>query len=55
MYRIISWSFNIVCFYQAIKYHHLGFLIAGVAITALLVVAAPLLMAWGDEEVSPPA
>ena len=55
MYRLISWSFDIVCFYQAFKYHHLGFLITGIAITALMLVAAPLLMSLDDKEVSPPA
>ncbi len=56
MYRLISWSFGIVCLYQAIKYHHLGWLVGAIVIAALIFILDPFLnfLAYGDDEVSPP-
>ena len=51
MYRLISWSFNIVLFYQAIIHHRLGFLIGGIVVLVLMVVAAPALMSIGEDDV----
>lgn len=56
MYRLLSWTLNIVLFYQGIVQHKLSFLVSGIVVLALMVIAAPFLMTLDeeDEEVSPP-
>ena len=39
MYRILSWILIIVSFYQAIARHSIGFMITGIVVLALMLIA----------------